>query len=106
MRILASLILSLTLGLPSLVAAQSLGSVARKEAERRQKNREKGVEAPTFDSQNLGEDDDGREGDKPKTEASDAPAASPKDEDADEGAAPDGEKMQPLYAAPFPADMG
>jgi len=50
--------------LPAPASPQSLGAAARKEAERRQKNKEKGVKAPLFDDSRI-----------PKKEP--APAASP-----------------------------
>ena len=53
--------------LPAPGSAQSLGAAARKEEERRQKNKEKGVKAPLFDDTKISK----------KEPASPAPAASP-----------------------------
>jgi hypothetical protein len=53
--------------LPAPGSAQSLGAAARKEEERRQKNKEKGVKAPLFDDARIAK----------KEPASPAPAASP-----------------------------
>jgi hypothetical protein len=68
--------------LPAPGSAQSLGAAARKEEERRQKNKEKGVKAPLFDDSKIAK----------KDAASPTPAASPGTAAA--GAAP---------AAPVPA---
>jgi hypothetical protein len=53
--------------LPAPASAQSLGAAARKEEERRQKNKEKGVKAPLFDDSKISK----------KEPVSPAPAASP-----------------------------
>jgi hypothetical protein len=60
--------LVLLLALPSLAAGQSLADVARKEAERRKKNKEAGIKAPVF-----------TDADKPRTEegAAAKPSESP-----------------------------
>jgi hypothetical protein len=45
--------LLLLLTLPSFASAQSLGDAARREEQRRQKNKEKGVKAPLFDDTKI-----------------------------------------------------
>jgi hypothetical protein len=88
-RIAARLLLPALL-CPSLIAAQSLGEVARKEQERRQKNKQAGVQAKVITEEELARGGSGKPADKqedPTTETAPAPpppAASDEDREQQE----------------------
>lgn len=64
MRFTIAVFLTLGLVFSAVASAQSLGDVARKERERREKNRERGVTAREFSEAEIFEDDEERGGDR------------------------------------------
>ena len=62
-------LLLLVSALPTDVAGQSLGSVARKERDRRDKNKERGVEAKTFSETEIFGEDEEEEASEEESEA-------------------------------------